>query len=103
VTNPGLPPRPPAGPSPRPTTNPGAAAAKSGAGLGDTQMKALYDAFVSAKKRCKEDVSKLSFESVAKSVQKQIPELMQKHKAKSIDFKVVIKDGKAILKAVPRG
>ena len=31
----------------------------------------------------------------------QVPQLMQKHKAKNIEFKVVIKGGKAVLKAVP--
>jgi hypothetical protein len=70
--------------------------------LGDAQMRELYDAYVSAKRRCNEDVSKLSYEAVSKSVSKQIPELMDRYKAKAVDFKVVIKDGKAILKAVPR-
>ena len=65
-------------------------------------MRELYDAYVTAKRRCNEDVSKLSYEAVAKSVSKQIPELMDRYKAKTVDFKVVIKDGKAILKAIPR-
>jgi hypothetical protein len=86
-------PRPaPARPSPTPA--PGR--------LGDSQMRELYDAYVSAKKRCNEDVSKLSYEAVSKSVSKQIPELMDRYRAKAVDFKVVIKDGKAILKAIPR-
>ena len=71
-------------------------------GLDDKQMKALYDAYVSAKKRCNEDTSKLTYDAVAKTVSKQIPELMTRYKAKAVDFKVVIKDGKAILKAVPK-
>jgi hypothetical protein len=70
--------------------------------LGDAQMRELYDAYVSAKRRCNEDVSRISYEVVSKSVSKQIPELMERYKAKAVDFKVVIKDGKAILKAVPR-
>jgi len=65
-------------------------------------MRELYDAYVSAKRRCNEDVSKLSYEAVSKSVSKQIPDLMDRYKAKSVDFKVVIKDGKAILKAIPK-
>jgi hypothetical protein len=31
-----------------------------------------------------------------------VPTLLEKHKASSVDFKVVIKDGKAVLKAIPR-
>ena len=38
---------------------------------------------------------------MATRIRAQVPELMQKHKAKNIEFKVVIKGGKAILKAVP--
>jgi len=82
-----------AAPAPRPAP---------AAGLADPQMRALYDAYVEAKRRCKEDVSKITYDAVAKSVQKQIPEIMTRYKAKAVDFKVVIKDGKAILKAVPK-
>jgi hypothetical protein len=39
---------------------------------------------------------------VASSVSKQIPEIMKTHKARSVEFKVVIKDGKAKLTAVPK-
>ena len=45
----------------------------------------------------------MSFESLASRIRAQVPELMQKHKARTIEFKVVIKGGKAILKAVPHG
>jgi hypothetical protein len=88
-----------------PSAGKGSAAARPAApasGLDDRQMKALYDAYVSAKRRCNEDTSKLTYDAVAKTVSKQTPELMNRYKAKAVDFKVVIKDGKAILKAVPK-
>jgi hypothetical protein len=72
------------------------------AALSEGQMRALYDAYVEAKKRCNEDVSKLTLQAVAQSVNKQIPEIVSRYKAREVEFKVVIKDGKAILKAVPR-
>ncbi len=68
----------------------------------DTQMRALYNAYLAAKMTCREDVSKLTYDAVAKSVSKQIPELMARFKAKSVEFKVEVKDGKAILKAIPK-
>jgi len=71
-------------------------------GLAEAQMRALYEAYLEAKRRCNEDVSKLSYDSVAKSVNKQIPDIVTRYKARAVEFKVVIKDGKAILKAVPR-
>jgi hypothetical protein len=68
----------------------------------ERQMRELYTQYVSAKKQCGEDVSRLTYDAVAKSVQKQVPEIMTRYNAKSVEFKVVVKDGKATLKAVPK-
>jgi hypothetical protein len=95
-------PAPVAAPAARAAPPPRAAPAAAASGLGDPQMRALYDAYVEAKRRCKEDVSKITYDAVAKSVQKQIPEIMTRYNAKAVDFKVVIKGGKAVLKAVPK-
>jgi hypothetical protein len=97
----GAPAKAPVSPAARP-----AAAAPAGpasfSGTSEPDLRALYSAYVDAKKRCKEDVSKLSYDSLAKSVQKQVPELMARFKARSIEFRIEVKDGKAVLKAVPR-
>ncbi len=87
-------------PAHRPAAAPAAPATFSG--TSEPQLRALYDAYVDAKRRCKEDVSRLSYETLAKSVHKQVPELMARFKARSVDFRVEVKDGKAILKAIPR-
>lgn len=76
--------------------------ASGGGGLADDKLRAVYDAYVTAKRRCQEDTSKLSYESVAATLRKQVPELLKQHNAKAVEFKVVIKDGKASLKAVPK-
>lgn len=81
-------------PAARPPASPG--------GMSDAQMKSLYDSYIAAKKSCREDTSRLSYDAVAKSVSKQIPELMTRYKAKSVEFKVEVKDGKAVLKAIPK-
>jgi len=102
TTNPGTLAAPPA----RPATVPGAAAAPrppaTGGGMSDDKLRAVYDAYVTAKRRCQEDTSKLSYESMAATLRKQVPELLKQHNAKAVEFKVVIKDGKASLKAVPK-
>ncbi len=107
----GLPARPPAAPggavARTPAPAPGAAAPRPPAaggsgGMSDDKLRAVYDAYVTAKRRCQEDTSKLSFESVAATLRKQVPELLKQHNAKAVEFKVVIKDGKASLKAVPK-
>ncbi|MCY1017663.1 MXAN_5187 C-terminal domain-containing protein [Pyxidicoccus sp. MSG2] len=83
-------------PAPRPP------AAGGSGGMSDDKLRAVYDAYVTAKRRCQEDTSKLSYESVAATLRKQVPELLKQHNAKAVEFKVVIKDGKASLKAVPK-
>jgi len=70
--------------------------------MGEQQLRALYTAYVAAKKSCNEDVSRLTYDAVANSVSKQIPELMTRFKAKTVEFKVEVKDGKAVLKAIPK-
>jgi hypothetical protein len=99
-------------PLPEAVPPPAAAAVRPGAprpaapptfsGTGEPELRALYQAFVEAKRSCKEDVSRLSYETLARSVQKQVPELMARFKAKAVDFRVEVKDGKAVLKAIPR-
>ena len=76
--------------------------AGSASDLSDDKLKTVYDAYVAAKRRNKEDTSKMSYDNIAASLRKQVPELMKQHGAKAVEFKVVIKDGKAVLKAVPK-
>ena len=54
-----------------------------------------------ARQRTGEPIDGLSFDAIASKIRAQVPVLMQKHNAKRVEFKVVIKGGKAVLKAVP--
>ncbi|RKH70535.1 MXAN_5187 C-terminal domain-containing protein [Corallococcus aberystwythensis] len=106
---PGMAAKAPGAPAPQQPARPAAvaapprpAAAGPGGGMSDDKLRAVYDAYVTAKRRCQEDTSKLSYESVAATLRKQVPELLKQHNAKAVEFKVVIKDGKASLKAVPK-
>ena len=71
--------------------------------LPEPKLRVIYQAYLDAKKRCGEDVSKMTFESLASKLRKQVPNLLEKHQATSVEFKVVIKEGKAVLRAVPKG
>lgn len=94
---------PPAARAPAaPARPPPPGAPPAAGGMSDAQMRALYNSYLAAKMTCREDVSKLTYDAVAKTVSKQIPELMTRYKAKSVEFKVEVKEGKAILKAVPK-
>jgi hypothetical protein len=93
---PATPARPPSG------SSPAVPRASSAGELSDAKLKAVYDAYVTAKKRCQEDTSKLSFESVAANLRKQVPEVLKQSGAQAVEFKVLIKDGKAVLRAIPK-
>ena len=71
-------------------------------GMDETSARQLFDRYVSAKKVVGEDVSKLKFEGVIGSLAKQAPKIISDHKARGVDFSVVIKDQKVILKATPK-
>lgn len=68
----------------------------------DPATRALYDAYVAARKSCNQDLSGITPEAIARTIAKQTPEIMKAHKASRVEFKVEVKDGKAVLKAVPR-
>jgi CHAT domain-containing protein len=90
-------------PLPAPSSRSPLAPQRVTAEVPEAKMRVIYQAYLDAKKRCGEDVSKMTFESVALKLRKQVPSLLEKHKAISVEFKVVIKEGKAVLRAVPKG
>ncbi len=79
----------------------GAPRAAGGGGMSEEKMRRLYSVYMQAKKRTGEN-SNLSFESLAAQLRKQVPAIRAKHKCQNVDFKVVLKNGKAMLKAVPK-
>ncbi|HET6437380.1 MAG TPA: MXAN_5187 C-terminal domain-containing protein [Anaeromyxobacter sp.] len=101
AVGPGAPPPAAQAEGARPAT-PTSAGSPTFSGTDEKQLRALYDAYLDAKRRCQEDVSRLSYDALAKSIHRQVPELMSRFKARSVDFRVEVKDGKAVLKAIPR-
>ena len=88
--------------APIPTGTQGGRARAVAEALAEPRLRAVYEAYLAAKKSCQEDVSRLSYESVADSLRKQVPELLERHGARDVEYKVVVKDGKAVLRAVPK-
>jgi hypothetical protein len=72
------------------------------AGLNKRSIHTIYSAYVNAKKRCRENIGGLTPDKLAISLSKQIPAIKKRYNCKAVEFKVVIKGGKAILKAVPK-
>ena len=94
---PGTPPPVPAVGKPPPP--PAAAAAQTGA---NERMRRLYRAYVAAKKKVGEPTDGITYDRLVRTLQKQVPVIQKKTGCRHVDFKIEIKNGKAILKAVPR-
>lgn len=88
--------------APRPstgTTVPTVAAAKPAAAGDD--LKKLHEAFTSARSKTGES-KPISMETLAETVRKQTAAVKAQLGCNDVEFKVAIKDGKAVLKAVPK-
>ena len=70
--------------------------------LSESRLRGVYQAYVEAKKQCNEDTTQLSFDHVAASLRKQVPELLVRHRAQDVEYRVFVKDGRAVLRAVPK-
>jgi hypothetical protein len=70
--------------------------------LAEGRLRSVYRAYVEAKRRCNEDTTRLSFDAVVASLKRQVPELLERHNARDVEYRVFVKDGKAILRAVPK-
>ena len=55
-----------------------------------------------AKELCGEDTSGVRMDTLRKSIEHQMPKLKQMYKDKDVEFQVVIRSGRAILKAKPK-
>lgn len=94
----------PAAPGARPTTSTGTPQAVRAAGgaVSDQKLQAVYEAYVMAKRRCNEDTSQLSFEKVAGDLRREVGQLTREGGARAVEFKVVIKDGRAELRTIAK-
>src|SRR5712692_4791185 len=85
-----------------PTADNGTPARGPDDALGDDNLRRVFESYKAAKEACREDVSQLSFESLAAALRQQAPAILAKHRAASVQFKVVVIEGKAVLKAIPQ-
>lgn len=69
-------------------------------GLSDDRIKEIYREYVTAKRQCNESTSSVTEANLAKSLRGSAEQLSKKHKGRRVDYEVVIKDGRAVLKPV---
>jgi hypothetical protein len=112
---PDLPPRPPSSPGMRPPpartpSSPGMrpppartpSSPPASAAPTDPEIQSLYRRFVKAKQLCGEDTSSVHYESLKKSIEHQLPKIKKMYEGRDVEFQVVIRNGRAVLKAKPK-
>lgn len=62
----------------------------------------VFDRLVATKRQLNEPTEGLTYDAVRRSMDKQVESLREKRGARSVDFDVVVKDGKAFLKPIVR-
>jgi hypothetical protein len=82
-----------------PKREPAAPQATPTSALPNDRVKEIYNNYMKARKACNES-TEMTMDKLAKNLDRSITQLQEKHAGKRIDFDVVIKNGKAVLKPV---
>ena len=72
------------------------------AGADDENLAALHKEYMMARLECNQSIEGLSKRQLEDSIKKSLPSLQKRYPDKKIEFKVVVENGKAKLKAIPR-
>lgn len=81
---------------------PPSAGATNGAAPKADPIQRIYDQYVAAKRKANENTEGLTPDKMATIIKQQTAALKQKYNCKSVEFRVVVEDGKAKLKAIPK-
>jgi len=101
-------PAPPPGPAPAPAaTRPNAPAPAArprtdDAGLPDQRIRQIYAKYVETRRAGNESTAGVTFEKLAESLRAQAEKLRATHPSRKVDYEVVVKDGKTLLKPILR-
>lgn len=70
-------------------------------GMTDAQTRSLYKRYLQARQMVGESTN-VSYEKLLHTLQAQAPKIMEQHQATGVEFNVVVKNDKVILKAKPK-
>jgi hypothetical protein len=84
------------------STQKGTGAAPLPPGMSEPDSRELYRRYVQARKLVGENTDNLSYEKLMRTLSQQAPQIMREHRADGVDFNIVIKGNKVVLKAKPK-
>jgi hypothetical protein len=79
----------------------GGSAMKSPPGMSQAQMQSIFRRYLKAKRMVGEDPGKVRYDKLVRTISGQLPQLREMNRGRSVDFDVVIREGKVVLKAKP--
>ena len=88
-------------PAPKPTSGQTANAPNTNAGPSAERVRELHRELMQAKAKIN-DSSEVSVASLSRKLEATVQQLLQKHVGKQVDFAVIIKEGKAVVKPIVR-
>jgi hypothetical protein len=80
----------------------GPARFRDGAEPGSREVQGLYEQLVAAKKRAGESTQGLDPQALAAIIKQQVPQITKRFGCQAVEFRVVVEEGKAKLKATPK-
>ena len=97
------PPPPARPPTVRPAARPAAPSSSSPIpGMSEADTRSLYARYIKAREVVGEKSDPMSYDKLLRTLSSQAPKIIEQHKASGVEFKVVIKDNKVVLKAKPK-
>ena len=69
--------------------------------VSEDRLQRVYQDFINARRFCGESVDGLAYERIRAKLLAEAPKIAEKAQTSRVDFQVVIRDGRAVLKAVP--
>jgi hypothetical protein len=90
--------------APSRTPNPAASRPEPAApkDLSDQRMREIYSQYVQTRRERNEPTTNITYEKLSESLRSQTEKLKQKHASKKIDYEIVVKDGKTLIKPIVR-
>ncbi|MBK9071647.1 MAG: hypothetical protein IPL79_11695 [Myxococcales bacterium] len=88
-------------PAARPIAAP-APAAPPPPGMSESETRALYAKYVKAREVVRDGSETMSYDLLVRHLRQQAPKIMEAHKSSGVEFGIVIKDNKIVIKAKPK-
>jgi hypothetical protein len=71
--------------------------------LSAARLRQIYGQYVEAKRKANESTAAITYDKIAANLRETAKQLKSKHKGRDVDFEVVLKNGKPVLKPIVKG